>query len=255
MGTGNRLPNVAAGGGAAGARRRRARQCRACLPGALYRRCFLGANTRTYAPVPAPPPCGTTASSRVRGACPPCVASPHPACIATLQGRSIHEATRRLPIIGDADTGYGNAVNGERAARARVARVNGEPKARPWVARARATASGAGAATKLTCGACPPSLPAVKRTVRGYAAAGFAGILIEDQVRGLGEGSSHPRSHTRARTLKAGAAATTRMAADADVQRASRQAGGRAAQGICAAAAQGIHEGLSWQAPPLADLL
>lgn len=49
------------------------------------------------------------------------------------QGRSIHEATRRLPIIGDADTGYGNAVN-------------------------------------------------VKRTVRGYAAAGFAGILIEDQV-------------------------------------------------------------------------
>eukprot|EP00887_Chlorella_sp_A99_P005056 scaffold4.g5056.t1 len=48
------------------------------------------------------------------------------------QGRSIHEATRRLPIIGDGDTGYGNAVN-------------------------------------------------VKRTVRDYASAGFAGILIEDQ--------------------------------------------------------------------------
>ena len=212
MGTGNWLPNVAAGGGAAGARRRRARQCRACLPGALYRRCFEGANTRTYAQVPAPPPCGATASSRAHGACPPRVASPHPAFVATLQGRSIHEATRRLPIIGDADTGYGNAVNGERAARAWVARVNGEPKARPWAARARATASGAGAATKLTCGACPPSLPAVKRTVRGYAAAGFAGILIEDQVRGLGEGSSHLRSH--ARTLGTGAAAATSRAGE-----------------------------------------
>jgi hypothetical protein len=41
-------------------------------------------------------------------------------------GRCIHEATRALPIIGDGDTGYGNAAN-------------------------------------------------VKRTVRGYAAAGFAG--------------------------------------------------------------------------------
>lgn len=38
-----------------------------------------------------------------------------------------------MPIIGDGDTGYGNAMN-------------------------------------------------VKRTVRGYAQAGFAGILIEDQV-------------------------------------------------------------------------
>ncbi|GAX80954.1 hypothetical protein CEUSTIGMA_g8389.t1 [Chlamydomonas eustigma] len=49
------------------------------------------------------------------------------------QGRYIMEATKRLPIIGDGDTGYGNALN-------------------------------------------------VKRTVRGYAQAGFAGILIEDQV-------------------------------------------------------------------------
>ncbi|KAK9837011.1 hypothetical protein WJX81_006814 [Elliptochloris bilobata] len=49
------------------------------------------------------------------------------------QGRYVHEATGRLPVIGDADTGYGNAVN-------------------------------------------------VKRTLRGFAAAGFAGILIEDQV-------------------------------------------------------------------------
>lgn len=44
-----------------------------------------------------------------------------------LQGRYIHEATRHIPIIGDGDTGYGNALN-------------------------------------------------VKRTVRGYAAAGFAGV-------------------------------------------------------------------------------
>ncbi|KAG2454848.1 hypothetical protein HYH02_000680 [Chlamydomonas schloesseri] len=48
-------------------------------------------------------------------------------------GRNIHEATHSMPIIGDGDTGYGNAMN-------------------------------------------------VKRTVRGYAGAGFAGILIEDQV-------------------------------------------------------------------------
>ncbi|EFJ44243.1 hypothetical protein VOLCADRAFT_65045, partial [Volvox carteri f. nagariensis] len=48
-------------------------------------------------------------------------------------GRYIHESTRSLPVIGDGDTGYGNAMN-------------------------------------------------VKRTVRGYAQAGFAGILIEDQV-------------------------------------------------------------------------
>jgi 2-methylisocitrate lyase-like PEP mutase family enzyme len=48
------------------------------------------------------------------------------------QGRHMNEATRSLPIIGDADTGYGDVMN-------------------------------------------------VKRTVAGYAAAGFAGILIEDQ--------------------------------------------------------------------------
>jgi 2-methylisocitrate lyase-like PEP mutase family enzyme len=50
-------------------------------------------------------------------------------------GAAICRAAARggLPVIGDGDTGYGNALN-------------------------------------------------VKRTVRGYAAAGFAGILIEDQV-------------------------------------------------------------------------
>lgn len=42
-------------------------------------------------------------------------------------GRSLHEATNSIPIIGDGDTGYGNAMN-------------------------------------------------VKRTVRGYASAGFAGV-------------------------------------------------------------------------------
>ena len=43
-------------------------------------------------------------------------------------------AATRLPVIGDGDTGYGNAVN-------------------------------------------------AKRTVRGFAQAGFAGMLIEDQAR------------------------------------------------------------------------
>lgn len=48
------------------------------------------------------------------------------------QGRAICEITS-IPMIGDGDTGYGNAMN-------------------------------------------------VKRTVKGYAQVGFAGILIEDQV-------------------------------------------------------------------------
>ena len=58
--------------------------------------------------------------------------------------RSINEATRAIPIIGDGDTGYGNALN-------------------------------------------------VKRTVRGFAAAGFAGILIEDQVWHAAGDSAHAR--------------------------------------------------------------
>jgi 2-methylisocitrate lyase-like PEP mutase family enzyme len=48
------------------------------------------------------------------------------------QGQAVCAASR-IPVIGDADTGYGNALN-------------------------------------------------VKRTVRGYAQAGFAGVMIEDQV-------------------------------------------------------------------------
>ena len=49
------------------------------------------------------------------------------------QGRQMIEATKDIPLIGDGDTGGGNAMN-------------------------------------------------VKRTVKGYAAAGFSGILIEDQT-------------------------------------------------------------------------
>jgi 2-methylisocitrate lyase-like PEP mutase family enzyme len=48
------------------------------------------------------------------------------------QGRNVCAASR-IPVIGDADTGYGNALN-------------------------------------------------VKRTIRGYAQVGFAGVMIEDQV-------------------------------------------------------------------------
>lgn len=48
------------------------------------------------------------------------------------QGRMINAAVK-FPVIGDADTGYGNALN-------------------------------------------------VKRTVKGYIQAGFAGLLLEDQV-------------------------------------------------------------------------
>ncbi len=62
------------------------------------------------------------------------------------QGRYMHEATRAMPIIGDGDTGYGNALN-------------------------------------------------VKRTVKGYAAAGFAGILIEDQVRLCAHAAYAARQH------------------------------------------------------------
>lgn len=57
------------------------------------------------------------------------------------------EATSHIPIIGDGDTGYGNAMN-------------------------------------------------VKRTVAGYAAAGFAGILIEDQV--APKSCGHVRNKRRA---------------------------------------------------------
>ena len=54
-------------------------------------------------------------------------------------GRCVYEATARIPVIGDGDTAYSNAVN-------------------------------------------------AMRTVRGFAQAGFAGILIEDQVSTSGFG-------------------------------------------------------------------
>ena len=71
-------------------------------------------------------------------------------------------AATRLPVIGDGDTGYGNAMN-------------------------------------------------TKRTVRGYAAAGFAGILIEDQV--APKQCGHMR--TRAVVPRAEAVARIRAAVDA----------------------------------------
>uniref|UniRef100_A0A061RPP0 Phosphoenolpyruvate carboxylase family protein isoform 2 n=1 Tax=Tetraselmis sp. GSL018 TaxID=582737 RepID=A0A061RPP0_9CHLO len=79
------------------------------------------------------------------------------------QGRCINEATSLLPIIGDGDTGYGNAMN-------------------------------------------------VKRCVKGYAAAGFAGILIEDQV--------WPKScgHVGAKQVVDRAEAVARIAAAADAR-------------------------------------
>lgn len=47
--------------------------------------------------------------------------------------RYIHEATRHLPIIGDGDTGYGNALNVKRTVRGYAAAGN----ARAFVRRAR----------------------------------------------------------------------------------------------------------------------
>lgn len=79
------------------------------------------------------------------------------------QGRYIHEATKRIPIIGDGDTGYGNAMN-------------------------------------------------IKRTVRGYAAAGFAGILLEDQV--------WPKScgHVKGKRVTSREEAVSRIRAAADAR-------------------------------------
>ena len=73
------------------------------------------------------------------------------------QGRNICAATQ-LPVIGDGDTGYGNAVN-------------------------------------------------VKRTVLGYAQAGFAGIMIEDQL------APKRCGHTRGKEVVEREAALIRMRA------------------------------------------
>ncbi len=78
------------------------------------------------------------------------------------QGRSICRATT-IPIIGDGDTGYGNAVN-------------------------------------------------VKRTVRGYAEAGFAAVMVEDQ--------EWPKrcGHTHGKSVVSRGEATTRIRAAVDAR-------------------------------------
>ena len=78
------------------------------------------------------------------------------------QGRDICQAVR-IPVIGDGDTGYGNAVN-------------------------------------------------VKRTVKGYAAAGFAAVMIEDQV------APKRCGHTRGKAVVERAEALTRVRAAIDAR-------------------------------------
>lgn len=78
------------------------------------------------------------------------------------QGRNICAATR-LPVIGDGDTGYGNALN-------------------------------------------------VKRTVRSYAAAGFAGVMIEDQE------APKRCGHTRGKQVVSRAEALSRVRAAVDAR-------------------------------------
>ena len=78
------------------------------------------------------------------------------------QGRNICAATR-LPVIGDGDTGYGNALN-------------------------------------------------VKRTVRSYASAGFAGVMIEDQE------SPKRCGHTRGKRIVPRAEALSRVQAAVDAR-------------------------------------
>jgi len=78
------------------------------------------------------------------------------------QGRSITAAVK-IPVIGDADTGYGNAVN-------------------------------------------------VKRTVRGYAAAGFSCAMIEDQV------APKRCGHTRGKQVVSRPEALTRVRAAIDAR-------------------------------------
>jgi len=85
-------------------------------------------------------------------------------------GRNICAATS-IPVIGDGDTGYGNAVN-------------------------------------------------VKRTVRGYAQAGFAAVMIEDQV--------WPKrcGHTRGKAVVERNEAVARIRAATDARDELRQGGG-----------------------------
>jgi 2-methylisocitrate lyase-like PEP mutase family enzyme len=80
------------------------------------------------------------------------------------QGRAICDAVE-LPVIGDADTGYGNAMN-------------------------------------------------VRRTVEGYARAGFASVMIEDQL------APKRCGHTRGKEVVSREEATTRIRAAVDAREA-----------------------------------
>ncbi len=86
------------------------------------------------------------------------------------QGRTICGAVR-IPVIGDGDTGYGNALN-------------------------------------------------VKRTVRGYALAGFAAVMIEDQR------APKRCGHTAGKEVVSRAEALTRIRAAVDAREALREDGG-----------------------------
>ena len=88
------------------------------------------------------------------------------------QGRNICAAVD-VPVIGDGDTGYGNAIN-------------------------------------------------VKRTVAGYAQAGFACVMIEDQV------APKRCGHMAGKQVISQAAALTRMRAAIDARETLRAAGGAA---------------------------
>ncbi len=85
------------------------------------------------------------------------------------QGRQICQAVT-IPVIGDGDTGYGNAIN-------------------------------------------------VQRTLFGYATAGFAGIMIEDQL------APKRCGHTRGKDVIEREAALERMAAAIDARQQLRKAG------------------------------
>jgi 2-methylisocitrate lyase-like PEP mutase family enzyme len=105
-------------------------------------------------------------------------------------GRNICAATT-IPVIGDGDTGYGNAVN-------------------------------------------------VKRTVRGYAQAGFAAVMIEDQV--------WPKrcGHTRGKAVVDHGEAVARIRAAVDAREEVRDAGGdiQILARSDARATEGLDEGL-----------
>jgi 2-methylisocitrate lyase-like PEP mutase family enzyme len=116
------------------------------------------------------------------------------------QGRDICAAVS-IPVIGDGDTGYGNALN-------------------------------------------------VRRTVRGYAAAGFAGIMIEDQV------APKRCGHVRGKETVARHEALMRVRAACDARDELKRAGG---DGIVimartdANATNGLKEAL-WRAKAFADI-